>query len=216
MHSWLKTTCSRLPVSHIQRKASVWKENRSLPFCSCLCLMCPLIILTGPLSPNCMFVHVPFHPFSFILIRQTLLLLSMQPPTSSSSLFSTQWTFFSRSYFNLFLLCFLPHFFLPMVRSHTTFTHSSLPARLLSSPSARLSQLYFSAHFLDSLICLLLLGCIFFSMLYFSGAGPLLFLPLPLQCISSGASVSTFAQILYLTLSNFEVQCLSWSCFLVQ
>lgn len=171
--------------------------------------MCPLIILTGLLSPNCMFIHVPFHP-SFILIRLTLRLLSMQPPTSTSFLFSTQWTFFSRSYFNLFLLCFQPHFFLPMVRSHTTFTPSFLPTRLLSSASARLLQLYFSAHLLDSFICLLLLGFIFFSMLYFSGAAP------PTKYISSGASVSTFAQILYLTCSNFEVQCLSWSCFLVQ
>lgn len=171
-------------MSHIQRKARVWKENRSLPFCSRLCLMRPLIILTGPLSSNCMFLHVPFHPFSFILIRHPLLLLSTQPSTSFSSLFSTQWTFFSRSYFNLFWLCFLPHFFLPMVRSHTTFTPSSLPTRLLSSPSARLSQLYFSAHFLDSLICLLLLGCIFFSMLYFSGAGPLLFFHLLLYVLA--------------------------------
>lgn len=182
-------------MSHIQRKARVWKENRSLPFCSCLRWMSLLIILTGPLSPSCMFVHVPFHLFYFILTRQPLLLLSMQPPTSSSSFFSTQWTFFSRSYFNLFLLCFLPRFFLPMVRSHTTFTPSSLPARLLSSPSARLSQLYFSAHFLDSLICLLLLGWILFSTLQFLGAGPLL-IPPPAPCISRGSSVSSFAQIL--------------------
>lgn len=169
VHSELKTSCSRLPVAHIQREAGVCKEDRLLPFCCCRCLMARLMILTRPLSPNCMFVHVPFHPFSFIFIRQPLLLLSMQPPISCSSLFSTQWTFFTRSHFNLFLLRFLPHFFLPMVRSHTTFTPSSLPPRLLSSPSARLSRLYFSAHFLDSLICLLLLSCIFFSMLFFSG-----------------------------------------------
>lgn len=148
-------------------------------------------------------------PLRFILISQTLQLLSMQLPTPSSSLFSTQWTFFSRSCFNLFLLCFLPHFFLPMARSHTTFTPSSLPARLLSSPSARLSQLYFSARLLDSLICLLLLGCKFFSTLYFLGAGPLPLLPPPPPWISSCASISTVTHVLYSTRSDFEVQWMS-------
>lgn len=163
-------TGSGLALSHIERKVRVWKESQAA--ISLLSVSDASIDHPDWASVR-MLVCLHMSPLPFILISQTLQLHSMQLPTPSSSLFSTQWTFFSRSCFNLFLLRFLPHFFLPMARSHTTFTPSFLPARLLSSPSARLSQLYFSARFLDSLICLLLLGCKFFSTLYFLGAGPL-------------------------------------------
>lgn len=86
----------------------------------------------------------------------------------------TQWTFLSDTYFNLFLLLapalfFLPQFFLPMARSHATFTPSAL---LLSRSLLHLlASLLFTSFQLASLnplsqtfLSVLFLLCIFFPL----------------------------------------------------
>lgn len=135
--------------------------------------MRPLIILTGSLSPNCTFVRVPSHPSSFILIRQPLPLLPMQPPTSSSFLFSTQRTFFIRFLLESIFALLSASLLSPHGQVSYNF-YSLVPpcsAALLSICSP-FSPLLFSPLFWFTYLSALIRLHILFRALLFRGAGP--------------------------------------------
>lgn len=115
----------------MQAAVRLWSKGSH----ACLPLMCLSIILTRPLSPNVRCVCVCVH-----FLSASPCLLSFNENSPLLLCLTTQNVFLSAPldpmnfpvwYFNLFLLLapvllFLPQFFLPMARSHATFTPSSL------------------------------------------------------------------------------------------